>query len=69
MLFRSLTGTWQTSLKLWKNRELHNREFEIFVSVKFTGRKYQEGGTAPSRIWIDRVILAVPERKDGVVKK
>ena len=59
-----LTGTWQTSLRFWKNRELHGRTFEMYVSAKFTGRKYQKGSNEPSRIWIDRVVLAVPENEE-----
>ena len=60
-----LTGTWQTTLRLGHKKELHGRNFEMYASVKFTGRKYQAGSQDPSRIWIDRVILAVPEKGRG----
>ena len=64
-----LTGTWRTSLRMSSNTELHGRTFGMYVSAKFTGKKYQKDSEEPSYIWIDRVVLALPEDKEGAKGK
>lgn len=60
-----LTGMWEPSLWMKNQKALHGRNFEMYVSMKFSGKKYRAGSDEPSRIWIDRVVLAVPEKKKG----
>ncbi len=56
-----LTRAWTTQLKIANYLlDLEGREFEIWVSVKFTGPMFQPDAQGDSFIWIDRVILVEP---------
>ena len=40
-------------------------DWEVWVSLKFTGPAYAEGSKQPDRIWWDQVLLVRPEKKAG----
>lgn len=58
-----LSGTWHHRLELTHFPALHGKRRVIYVSMKLTGRKFVAGSDDPSRIYIDQVVLAEPEKK------
>ena len=66
--FVYLSGTWLHSLNLKFHPEVYGKTYEFFVSVKFTGKKYQKGSTEPSKMWIDRVVMVPYKEKEWAEK-
>ncbi len=56
-----MTRSWTTQLNA-APPEFNGKEFEIWVSVKFTGPKFFSDEQGKSYIYIDRVALIVPEK-------
>ncbi len=55
-----MTRAWTTQLPTAQSN-IYGREFEIWVSVKFTGPKFFEGSKDGNYIYIDRVLMVSPQ--------
>ncbi len=56
-----MTRSWTTQLSVTLS-EFSGKEFEIWASVKFTGPKFFNDSQGKSYIYIDRVILVLPDK-------
>ena len=56
-----LTRAWTTQLRAGNFSDLSGKELELWASVKFTGPMFRPGTKGESFIWIDRVLLVLPE--------
>ena len=57
-----MTRAWTTQLPS-AHSNIYGREFEIWVSVKFTGPKFFADSNDGNFIYIDRVLLVSPQTK------
>ncbi|MBQ7649805.1 MAG: hypothetical protein IJS15_02540, partial [Victivallales bacterium] len=58
------TRSWTTQLPT-ADAELANHDFNIWVSVKFTGPKFFADSQDKNYIYIDRIVLIEPEKKQN----
>ena len=58
-----LTRSWTTQLRT-AQAEIAEKEFEIWASVKFTGPKFFQDSTDKNYIYVDRIVLIEPEKKN-----
>ena len=64
-------GTWLLTCVLDKAYQLADgidpsiNDWDVYVSLKFTGPSYVEGSENEDAVWMDRVILARPEAGKG----
>ncbi len=56
-----VTRSWRIKLNVTGREYLTGKEFDIWVSAKFTGPKYFKDDTQPDYIYVDRILLVEPE--------
>ena len=60
-IYINRSWTIQTSLDI---AELHNRQFDVWVSMKFTGKEYYpDSKEEKSYVWVERMVLVPTEGK------
>ena len=56
-----VTRSWRIKLNITGREYLTGKEFDIWVSAKFTGPKYFKDDTQPDYIYVDRILLVEPK--------